>query len=61
MSVFKQIEKIKICKGSRIIYAIDKSGNYKQLLHFKKPNSLSFEEYDELIMAINIKFKLPSK
>lgn len=59
MSIFKKIKKVKISTSSRIIYGINNDGHAVHLLYIMKPNSLSYEEYDELVKAISVKFKLP--
>jgi hypothetical protein len=50
---------VRISTSSRIIYGINNDGHAVHLLYIMKPNSLSFEDYDELVKAISVKFKLP--
>ena len=59
MSIFKRIKKVKISTSSRIIYGINNDGHAVHLLYIMKPNSLSFEDYEELVKSIDVRFKLP--
>jgi hypothetical protein len=59
MSIFKRIKKVRISTSAKIIYGINNEGNSIHLLYITKPKSLSIEDFDELVKAINVKFKLP--
>jgi len=50
---------VKISTSAKIIYGINNEGNSVHLLYITKPKSLSLEDFNELVKAINIKFKLP--
>jgi len=59
MSIFKRIKKVRISTSAKIIYGINNEGNSIHLLYITKPKSVSSEDFDELVKAINVKFKLP--
>jgi len=50
---------VRISTSAKIIYGINNEGNSIHLLYITKPKSLSLEDFNELVKAINVKFKLP--